>query len=228
MGKEQALEQEHGTELEIVDVEAEGIRPATISEQILQPLTLSDYSQFLYETNYGGKRGQDFTFEGIKTLGIANGISTSAVRVEFLNDEKTEALFYCTATDRNGDTSDVVVKQCENEHGRINPNWVEKGCGRAMRNAIKARLPVQLFKTALQKAIAAGEAKQSEIIQAQKALGVAWSNRGEYLKHIEKRAFFMAAQSEYGEVGEWDAETYSVIRADLENKSEWVASLNGS
>ena len=80
--------------------------PMTPSEQMLTPLEFSDYSQFLYSTNYGGKPGQEFTFEGIKTIGLQNGISTGNVRIEFLKKEKTEALFYCTATDRNGDTSE--------------------------------------------------------------------------------------------------------------------------
>ena len=39
------------------------------TQQILAPLELSDYSQFLYETSYGGRKGQDFTAEGIKTHG---------------------------------------------------------------------------------------------------------------------------------------------------------------
>ena len=179
------------TEIAIVETE----RTPTPSEQILAPLDLSDYSQFLYDTIFGGVKGQDFTAEGIKTLGLNNGISTSDVRVEFLNDEKNEALFYCTATDRNGDTSDIVVKQKEKENGRINPNWIEKGCSRAIRNAIKARLPVQLFKTALRKAIAAGEAKQSAIVEAQQALSVAWSERDESLHNVDKRPFFDAEQA---------------------------------
>ena len=138
------------TTAELVEVQAESTL-LTPTEQILAPLTLEDYSQFLYETSYGGKKGQDFTFEGVKTLGLNNGISTSDVRVDFLDDTETDALFYCRATDRNGDTSDVVVRQKETENGRVNPNWIEKGCSRAIRNSIKVRLPIQLFKTALQK-----------------------------------------------------------------------------
>ena len=112
---------------EIIDVEpTQALVP--VREQILAPLELDDYSQFLYETNFGGKKGQDFTFEGIKTLGLNSGISTGDVKIEFLNPEKTEALFYCTATDRNGDTSGVVVQQNKKENGRENPNWVAKGC----------------------------------------------------------------------------------------------------
>ena len=44
-------------------VDAGKTHPITPSERILAPLELSDYSQFLYETNYGGKKGQDFTAE---------------------------------------------------------------------------------------------------------------------------------------------------------------------
>ena len=77
------------TEIAIVETE----RTPTPSEQILAPLDLSDYSQFLYDTIFGGVKGQDFTAEGIKTLGLNNGISTSDVRVEFLNDEKTKLSF---------------------------------------------------------------------------------------------------------------------------------------
>ena len=141
----------------------------TPAEQILAPLELSDYSQFLYPTNFGGKAGQDFTAEGIKTIGLQNGISTGDVKIKFLNDEKTIALFYCTATDRDGNTSKRVVKQHETENGRVNPHWIEKGIARAERNAIKARLPIQLFKTALQKAIAQCEAKQSAIVEARES-----------------------------------------------------------
>ena len=163
--------QQTGTGTELVEVEAPQATQITPSERILAPLSLEDYSQFLYDTNYGGKPGKDFTAEGIKTIGLQNGISTGEVKIEFLNDEKTEALFYCTATDRNGDTSQRVIKQCENEHGRINPNWIEKGCARAERNAIKARLPVQLFKTALEKAIATGESETKRDCRGAKGIG---------------------------------------------------------
>ena len=212
---------------ELVEVEAERSH-LTPSEQILAPLTLSDCSQFLYSTNYGGKPGQDFTAEGIKTLGLNNGISTSDVRVEFLDGAKTDALFYCRATDRNGETSDVVVRQKETENGRVNPNWVEKGCSRAIRNAIKARLPVQLFRTALQRAIAAGEAKQSAIVEAQRQLSVAWCERDESLCNIDKRTFFKAAQVEYGESEYWDADTWIQVTADLKTVVEWVKSIGKS
>ena len=197
------------------------------TQQILAPLILENYSQFLYSTNFGGQKGQDFTAEGIKTLGLHNGISTGEVRVEFLNDQKTEALFYCTATDANGNASERVVKQTETENGRVNPHWIEKGIARAERNAIKARLPVQLFRTALQKAIAAGEAKQSAIVEAQKALAIAWAERDTRLHHTNKRTFFNAAQQEYGESESWEAETWRQITADLQNCEEWVRRLAG-
>ena len=213
--------QEHNS-TELVEVKAHAITPA---ERILAPLELSDYSQFLYETSYGGKKGQDFTAEGIKTLGLNNGISTSDVRVEFLNDEKTEALFYCTATDRNGDTSSVVIQQNQKENGRINPHWISKGCSRAIRNAIKARLPVQLFKTALQKAIAAGKVRQSAIIEAQKALAIAWAERDESLLCVHKKAFFSAAQHEHGDADNWDADTWQQILTDLTTLADWVKAV---
>ena len=210
---------------EIAIAEISEARPITPSERILAPLSLSDYSQFLYNTNYSGKAGKDFTAEGIKTIGLQNGISTGDVRIEFLNDEKTEALFYCTATDRNNDTSERVVKQCECENGRVNPHWIEKGIARAERNAIKARIPVQLFKTALQKAIAAGEAKQSAIVEAQHALGVAWESRDESLCNINKKQFYAAAQAEYGESEYWDTETWQQIIIDLTTLADWVKSI---
>ena len=209
----------------LVDVEAE-VTPLTPSERILAPLELSDYSQFFYDTNYGGKAGKDFTAEGIKTIGLQNGISTGEVRIEFLDDAKTEALFYCTATDRNGNTSERVVKQTECENGRRNPHWIEKGIARAERNSIKSRLPVQLFKTALQKAIAAGEAKQSAIVEAQQALSVAWIERDESLCHINKPALYKAAQVEYGESEYWDAETWMQIVDDLKTLAEWVKGVS--
>lgn len=209
-------------------VEVSEARPITPSEQILEPLTLADYSQFLYSTNYGGKAGQDFTYEGIKTLGLNNGISTSEVRVEFLNDNNTEALFYCTATDRNGDQSSVVVKGKETEHRSVNPNWVSKYSSIAIRNAIKARLPIQLFKTALQKAIAQGEAKQSAIVDAQRELGVAWGARDESLGNVDKPTFYRAAQAEYGDAEYWDHETWKQVTEDLKNLAEWVKTIGNS
>ena len=209
----------------IAEVKATAIAPITPAEQVLTPLQIADYSQFLYDTNFGGKRGKDFTAEGIKTIGLQNGISTGDVRVEFLNNEKTQALFYCTATDANGNTSERVVKQCELENGRVNPHWIEKGIARAERNAIKARIPVQLFKTALQKAIAAGEAKQSAIVVAQQQLSVAWTERDESLCNIDKRTFFKAAQVEYGESEYWDADTWVQVTADLQNCEEWVTNI---
>ena len=207
-------------------VEIDESRPITPAERILAPLELSDYSQFLYETNYRGKPGKDFTSEGVKTLGLKNGISTGDVRIEFLNDEKTEALFYCTATDRNNDTSQRVVKQTETENGRVPPHWIEKGIARAERNAIKARLPIQLFKTALQRAITAGEANQSAIVEAQQALGIAWTERDESLSHINKPALYKAAQVEYGESEYWDAETWMQIVDDLKTLAEWVKAVS--
>lgn len=209
----------------LVDANPAEVRSLSPSEQILAPLELSDYSQFLYDTNYGGKPGKDFTAEGVKTIGLQNGISTGEVKIEFLNEEKTEALFYCTATDRNGDTSERVVKQCEKENGRINPHWIEKGIARAERNAIRARLPIQLFKTALTKAIAAGEAEQSEIITAQKALGTAWNQRAESLTSVDKRDFYTAAQMEYGESSEWNVHTWKQVATDLEDMMGWVVAL---
>lgn len=209
----------------IIEAKATHLTP---SERILAPLELSDYSQFLYSTNYGRKPGQDFTAEGIKTIGLQNGISTGDFRIEFLNSEKTEALFYCVATDANGNSSERVVKQCENENGRINPHWIEKGIARAERNAIKARLPVQLFKTAPQKAIAAGQAKQSAIVEAQRQLSVAWDERDESLYNIDKATFYKAAQVEYGDSEYWDAEIWNQLTTDLKNVAEWVKKVNGS
>ena len=216
-------EKSTSTDLTVIDTEASAV--PTPAERILAPLELSDYSQFLYDTNYGGKKGQDFTAEGIKTLGLNNGISTGDVRIEFLNDEKTEALFYCPATDRNGDTSSVVIQQNKVENGRENPHWISKGCSRSIRNAIKARLPVQLFKTALKKAIDAGDAKKSAIVEAQRALGVAWSERDESLCHVNKKHFYAAAQVEYGDADDWDTETWNQIIIDLKEMTEWVKTM---
>lgn len=201
-------------------------RPITPAERILAPLELSDYSQFLYETNYGGIKGQDFTAEGIKTLGLNNGISTSDVRVEFLNPEKTEALFYCTATNRDGDTSSVVIQQNRKENGRDNPHWISKGCSRAIRNAIKARLPVQLFKMALKKAIASGEAKESAIVETQRKLAIAWAERDDKIhKSIHKKDFYKAAQVEYGDSDDWDADIWEQVLTDLTTHAEWIKSI---
>lgn len=221
------MNERQSAENALVEVKAEAM-PLTPSEQVLAPLELSDYSQFLYSTNYGGKPGQEFTAEGIKTLGLNNGISTGDVKIEFLDDAKTEALFYCTATDANGNSSERVVKQCEMENGRKNPTWIEKGIARAERNAIKARLPVQLFKTALQKAIAAGQAKESAIVEAQRKLSAAWCERDETLGNIDKSTFYAAAQREYGESEYWEVETWGQITEDLQNQAEWVKSIEKS
>ena len=145
-----------------------------------------------------------------------NGISTGDVRIEFLNDEKTEALFYCTATDRNGDTSGVVVQQNKKENGRENPNWVAKGCSRAIRNAIKARLPVQLLKTALQKAIATGQAKESAIVQAQKACGHAYAENADALGMTKKQAFSVAVES-FGDSDFWEVSEWETLRNALQD-----------
>ena len=98
----------------------------------------------------------------------------------------------------------------------------------AERNAIKARLPIQLFKTALQKAIAAGKAKQSAIVEAQHKLGVAWESRDETLGNVDKSTFYRAAQVEYGESDQWDAETWYQVIDDLKNLADWVKTINSS
>lgn len=174
----------------LVEVEAE-VTHLTPSERILTPLELSDYSQFLYETNYGGIKGQDFTAEGIKTLGLHNSST--------------------------GDTSSVVIQQNRNEHGRDNPNWITKGSARAIRNAIKARLPVQLFKTTLRKASEVGN-----IVEIQRQLSVAWTQRGDCLCNINKRQFFLAAQVEYGDCKYWDVDTWQQLLTDLTTLADWV------
>ena len=213
---------------EVVEVSETGYThlSMTPAEQILASLKLSDYSQFLYPKNFGGKAGQDFTAEGIKTISLQNGISTGDVKIKFLNDKKTIALFYCVATNRDSNTSKRVVQQRETENGRVNPHWIEKGIARAERNAIKARLPIQLFKTALQKAIAQGEAKQSAIVEAQQQLGKAFAERDESLCHIDKRQFYAAAQVEYGESEYWDAETWKPVTDDLKNLVDWVKAVS--
>ena len=206
-------------------VEAEA-RPVTPVPNILNRLDIADFSQFIYSTNYGGKPGIEFTAEGVKVLGIREGISTSEVRVEFINDDNTEALFHCTATDRNGDTSSVVVKGKETEHGRVNPNWVSKYSSIAIRNAIKARLPVQLLKVFLQKAIQDSEAKQSAIIESQQTLGKAFAERDNSLGHISKKQFYLAAQNEYGDSEYWDANTWKQVADDLKNLVDWVKAVS--
>ena len=54
------MSEHHEQSTDLVETETEVIE-TTPSEQILAPLELSDYSQFLYETNYGGVKGKDFT-----------------------------------------------------------------------------------------------------------------------------------------------------------------------
>ena len=74
------LEDKNKKSTALVEVEAE-VTHLTPSERILAPLELSDYSQFLYPTNFGGKPGQDFTAEGIKTL--AEWVKKSATKGPF-------------------------------------------------------------------------------------------------------------------------------------------------
>ena len=173
---------------EIIDIEPTGAL-VPVREQILAPLALEDMSVFLYETNFGGKKGQDFTFEGIKTLGLNNGISTGDVRIEFLNDEKTEALFYCTATDRNGDTSGVVVQQNK-------------------------------------KAITAGKAHESSIIQAQKACGQAYTENAETLGMSKKQAFSIAVEA-FGDSDFWEVSEWETLRKALQDPENFREHFNG-
>ena len=106
-----------------------------------------------------------------------------------------------------------------------NPAWIEKGIARAERNAIKARLPIQLLKAALTKAIAAGEAKQSGIIEAQRRLSEAWEKRDSTLASIDKRIFFSAAQAEYGDSASWDADTWQQVIDDLKGRADWIVRI---
>jgi len=54
-------------------------------------------------------------------------------------------------------TATVKILQEKQEFGRSNRYWIEKGTTRVIRNAQKALLPVGLLKSALEKAIIAGE-----------------------------------------------------------------------
>ena len=88
--------------------------------------------------------------------------------------------------------------------------------------------PVQLLKTVLQKAIAAGEAKASAIIAAQRELGETGCNRDERLMDVEKRLFFNAAQQEYGAREDLDVNTWRQVCDALVKMSRWVRDLEPS
>lgn len=140
-------------------------------------------------------------------------------------NKKSTALVKVEAEVTHLTPDERVVKQCERENGRVNPTWVEKGIARAERNAIKARPPVQLFKTALQRAIAAGEAKQSAVVEAQKELSVAWCERDKSLGHLDKPTFYRASQVEYGESEYWDSDTWRQVITDLKEIADWVKAI---
>ena len=79
-----------------------------------------------------------------------------------------------------------------------------------------------------QKAIAAGEAKASAIIAAQRELGETWCNRDERLMDVEKRLFFNAAQQAYGTRDDWDVNTWRQVCDALVKMSSWVRDLEPS
>lgn len=175
---------------------------------IMQAIDIADYSQFLYNANISGKSVTDFTSEGIKTIALQYGISTGEVDIKFLNDDCTEAIFKCTATNQHGQTASVNIWQSKTEYGKENRFWIEKGTTRAIRNAQKALLPVELIKSALQKAIAKGVAKQSEIAKAQKHCSTAYQKRKSDGR--TKRDLLNAAEEAWGLPNtEWDVELWT-------------------
>ena len=81
-------------------------------------------------------------------------------------------------------------------------------------------LPVELLKTALQKAIAKGEAQQGDIAAAQKRAGAAYKTRT--AKEVatdtrSKRELLRAAEDAWGLVNtEWDSELWHAFADALE------------
>lgn len=98
------MQTENEQTTDLVDVD--NLRPVTPAEQIIAPLNLSDSSQFLYSTNYGGTPGTDFTADGIKTIGLRDALSTGDVPIEFLNPEKTEVW--------DADTGSQIIDDLQN------------------------------------------------------------------------------------------------------------------
>ena len=78
---------------------------------------------------------------------------------------------------------------------------------------------------ALKKAIADGEAKQSAIVETQRKLSVAGAERDQSLHCVHKKAFFVAAQQEYGESDEWDEHTWQQVLTDLTPLADWVKAV---
>ena len=206
---------------EIIDVPATLAVDATPTG-ILQAIDIADYSQFLYNANMGGKAVTDFTSEGIKTIALQYGISTGEVSIKFLEGDSEAAIFSCTATNPHGQTASVNVWQSKFEKGRENRFWIEKGTTRAIRNAQKALLPVDLLKSALQKAIAKGEAEQGDIAAAQKRAGAAYKTRTEKQVAADtrgKRELLGAAEEAWGLANtEWDSELWHAFADALETE----------
>ena len=66
------------------------------------------------------------------------------------------------------------------------------------------------------------EAKATHLTPSERILAPAWCERDETLGNIEKSTFYRAAQAEYGDAEQWNAETWTQVTADLQNCKEWV------
>lgn len=213
---EQINEPEETTALATVDATPAGIMAA---------IEIADYSQFLYNANMGGKPVTAFTSEGIKTISLQYGISTGPVEIQFLDDGNA-AIFTCTATHQNGQTASVNVYQSKMDYGKENKFWIEKGTTRAIRNAQKALLPVELLKTALQRAIAKGEAEQSEITKAQARCSRIYREREKELQRSKRELLQDAADAWDLEFAEWDVELWHQF-ADALESSDFESAICG-
>ncbi|MYK44199.1 MAG: hypothetical protein F4039_08960 [Gammaproteobacteria bacterium] len=186
----------------------------------MESVKIADYSQFLYSSN----GYTDFNAEGIKTISLQFGISTGEIDIEFLNEEKTEALFRCAATNRQGDTASSCVYQSQTEYGKENRFWIEKGSTRARAKAQRELLPVALLKQELQRAITAGEAEKSNIIEAQRACTQAYEN---YNGELSKREFIDAHADKIGlDMENWTAQEWKALSEEIRESSKGKTTQN--
>ena len=211
MNDEKVHETEEVSEDEVASVPAEiDARPNSIMANI----DIEHYAQFLYTAGKGDKAWTAFNSEGIKVIGLNYGISTGPVSIEFLDEDKTHAIFSCESKNRQGDTASANVEQFKKEFGKDNPHWITKGTTRARTAAIKALLPVQLLQSMLSEAIAAGKIKKSEIQEIQKECTKNYEVRSD--KSISKKELMHAAEEEFGAtIDSWDASMWKQFAESL-------------
>ena len=221
-------EQVVDVEVEVEDAQTKDLNSIDATPAgIMESIDIAAYAQFLYNANIGGEERIGFNAEGIKTIALQYGISTGPVEVMFLNEDKTEAVFSCTATNiHTGQTASVNVSQSKISYGKESKFWIETGTSRAIRNSQKALLPVHLLKTALQKAIAKGEAEKSKIAEAQKKCTEAFKK---YTGELSKEQCLAVAENAFGmSYIQWDSELWDLFATALQSEDFEAALPDGN